>query len=147
MEDYSKAQMKVFSDIHKDVKHRLIVSKEQMSTQQHRRSSPVNIQVGESVMVKVPERNSKLAPKFVGPRLVVKRINENKFDIYDPWLNTLEVVHADRLKKTGIKLDRDLVTTARLNEATRLNNPNLQTNETESAPTNASHSYNLRSRK
>ncbi len=70
MEDYSKRQLKVLSDIHQDVRCQLLASKTAMSAQQHRRSSPVNIRVGESVMVQVPERNSKLALKFVGPRLV-----------------------------------------------------------------------------
>ncbi len=51
MEDYSKRQPKVFSDIHQDVKRRLLASKKAMSAQQNRRSSPVNIRVGESVIV------------------------------------------------------------------------------------------------
>ncbi len=71
IEDYSKRQLKVFSDIRKDVKRRLLASKTEMATHQHRRSSPVNRRVGESVMVRVPDRQSKLAPNFVGPRLVV----------------------------------------------------------------------------
>ena len=142
MEDYSKRQLKVFSDIHKDVKRRLLASKTEMSKQQHRRSAPVNIRVGESVMVKVPERNSKLAPKFVGPRLVVNQIQPHRFELFDPWLNTIEVVHSDRIKKTGAKLDLDLVTTARLDQATRLNDTSTQ-----SIPQDKpSHSYNLRSR-
>ena len=142
MEDYSRRQLKVFSDIHKDVKRRLLASKTEMSKQQHRRSAPVNIRVGESVMVKVPERNSKLAPKFVGPRLVVNQIQPHRFELFDPWLNTIEVVHSDRIKKTGAKLDLDLVTTARLDQATRLNDTSTQ-----SIPQDKpSHSYNLRSR-
>ncbi len=64
MEDYSKKQLRVLLDIHKDMKRRLLASKMEMSTQQHRRSLPVNIRVGESVMVQVPDRQSKLAPKF-----------------------------------------------------------------------------------
>ncbi len=87
-------------------------------------------------MVKVPERNSKLAPKFVGPRLVVKQLHGNKFDILDPWLNTLETVHCDRLKRTNAKPDLALVDTANLCNATRLD-----------ATTNHTHSYNLRYRK
>ena len=58
---------------------------------------------GDTVMVRVPERNSKLSPKFVGPRLVVEKVQGNKFELFDPWLNTLEVVHNDRLKKTSAK--------------------------------------------
>ncbi len=51
MEDYTKRQLKVFSAIHKDVGCRLLASKTEMSTQQHRRSSPFNIRIGESVVV------------------------------------------------------------------------------------------------
>ena len=144
MEDYSKGQLKVFSDIHRDVRRRLVASKTQMSTQQHRRSSPVNIRVGESVMVKVPERNSKLAPKFVGPRLVVKQVQPHRFELFDPWLNTVEVVHSDRIKKTGAKLDLDLVSTARLDTATRLPGTTTQHGQPQHQK---SHSYNLRSSK
>ncbi len=143
MDDYSQKQLKVFSDIHKDVKNRLLASKTEMSTQQHRRSSPVNIRVGESVMVQVPERHSKLAPKFVGPRLVVNQVQPHRFELFDPWLNTVEVVHSDRIKKTGAKVDLDLVTTARLEQATRLNNTTSQPTQQSDKP---SHSYNLRSK-
>ncbi len=70
--DYAKSQLKVLSDIHKNVKTRLLASKAAMNSQQLRRSS-VTIKVGgESVMVRVPERSSKLSVKFVRPRLVVK---------------------------------------------------------------------------
>ena len=91
-------------------------------------------------MVKVPERNSKLAPKFVGPRLVVNQIQPHRFELFDPWLNTIEVVHSDRIKKTDSKINLDLVKTARLDQATRLNDsPTQQTDK-------PSHAYNLRSR-
>ncbi len=62
--------IKMLSNIHKDVKRRFVASKMEMSTQQHRCSSPVNIRVEKSVMVKVPDKQTKLAPKFVGPCLV-----------------------------------------------------------------------------
>lgn len=142
IEDYSKRQLKVFSDIHQDVKRRLLASKTEMAIQQHRRSSPVNIRVGESVMVQVPDRQSKLAPKFVGPRLVVNQIQPHRYELFDPWLNTIEVVHSDRIKQTGVKVDLDLVTTARLDKATRLNDTHSQPAQQQDKP---SHSYNLRS--
>ena len=143
IDDYSKKQLKVFSDIHRDVKHRLLASKTQMAKQQHKSSAPVSIRVGESVMVKVPERNSKLAPKFVGPRLVVNQVKPHRFELFDPWLNTVETVHSDRLKKTGVKIDLDLVTTARLDKATRLNDTTSQRQTQDQK----SHTYNLRSSK
>ncbi len=65
-------------------------------------------------MVQVPDRQSKLAPKFFGRRLLVNQIQPHRYEFFDPWLNTIEVVHSDRIKKTGVKVDLDLVTTARL---------------------------------
>ncbi len=134
IEDYAKSQLKVFSDIHKNVKTRLLTSKAAMNSQQLRRSSPVTIEVGNSVMVRVPERSSKLSAKFVGPRLVVKQLHGNKSELLDPWLNTLKVIHSDRLKRTSAKPDLALVETVNLCDATRL--------ETDSSKL---HSYNLRS--
>ncbi len=93
-------------------------------------------------MVQVPDRYSKLAPKFVGPRVVVNQIQAHRYELFDPWLNTIEVVHNDRIKKTGVKVDLDLVTTARLDKATRLNDTSSQPAQQQDKP---SHSYNLRS--
>ena len=145
IEQYSKCQLKVFSDIHKEVQNRLFQSKAAMASQQHKRSSPVNIQVGDSVMVQSHNRTSKLDPKFLGPRLVTKQLTGNKFEILDPWLQTLEVVHSDRLKKTSAKPDLALAETVNTSDAIRLGSgtsvaPSQQT------PTNTPHTYNLRSR-
>ncbi len=134
IEDYAKSQLKVFFDIHKNVKTRLLASKAAVDSQQHRRSSPVIIKVGDSFMVRVPEKSSKLSSKFVGPRLVVKQIQGNKSQLLDPWLNTLEIIHSDRLKMTSAKPDLALVEKVNLCDATRL--------ETDSSKL---HSYNLRS--
>ncbi len=120
IEDYAKSQLKVFSDIHKNVKTRLLASKAAINSQQLRRSSPVTIKVGDSVMVR-------------GPRLVVKQLHGNKFELFDPWLNMLEVIHSDSLKRTSAKPDLALVETVNLCDATRL--------ETDSSKL---HSYNLR---
>ncbi len=46
IEDYAKSHLKVFSDIHKNVKTRLLATKAAMNSQQLRRSSPVTIKVG-----------------------------------------------------------------------------------------------------
>ncbi len=67
VEDYAKIQLKVFADIHKQVKDKLIQTSSNQSIKQHKRACPVNFQVGDSVMVQTPERHSKLDPKFDGP--------------------------------------------------------------------------------
>ncbi len=98
--DYAKCQLKVFSDIHSNVTERLQETSEAMCLQQHKRAAPVSLKVGDFVMLRVPERNSKLPPKFVGPRQVVRQLG-HKFEIYDLIFNAYEIVHADRLKKTS----------------------------------------------
>ena len=39
----------------------------------------------------------------MGQRLIVQQLKGNKFEIRIPWLNTLDVVHYDRLKRTNAK--------------------------------------------
>ncbi len=72
-----------------------------MCFHQHKRAAQVSLKVGDFVMLRVPERNSKLSPKFVGPRQIVRQLGCHKFEIYDLIFNANEIVHADRLKKTS----------------------------------------------
>ena len=141
VDDYVSAQRKVFSDIHRQVKERLQDSKSKMSAKQHKVSEPVTLQVGDSVMVRVPDRHSKLSPNFVGPRLVVTKLSGNKFEILDPLLNTLEIIHSDRLKRTQVKAEPELARTAHVADATHLNS--APSNDPTHTPT---HTYNLRKR-
>ncbi len=71
IEDYGKSQLKVFSDIHNNVETRLLASKAAMNSQQLRRSSPVTIKVGDSVMVRVPERSSKLSSRLLNNCMII----------------------------------------------------------------------------
>ncbi|MPC13347.1 hypothetical protein E2C01_006079 [Portunus trituberculatus] len=71
-----------------------------MMQQQHKRAAPITFKVGDMVMVQAPPRESKLSPKFMDLRLIVSEGNGNKFAVFDPALNTVEMVHSDRLKKT-----------------------------------------------
>ena len=86
-------------------------------------------------MIRVPERNSKLSPKFVVPRLIVQQLKDDMYEILDPWLNKLDMVHTDKLKRTSAKPELTLVDTARKCTATRLDHTKL--------PNNSSHTYNL----
>ncbi len=72
VDDYAKSQLKVFSDIHSNVRERLQETSEALCLQQHKRAAPVSLKVGDFVMLRVPERNSKLSPKFAGPRQSVR---------------------------------------------------------------------------
>ena len=138
VDDYGRSQLKVFSDIHREVKQKLQESKTAMSVKQHKHAQPVELQAGDSVMVQIPERRSKLSPKFTGPRLIIKKLHGNKFEVFDPMLNTLDVVHCDRLKPTKVKTNLTLAKAAHLAEAVRRTPPPIQSTNT--------HTYNLRSR-
>ncbi len=74
IDDYAKCQLKVFSDIHCNVRERLQETSEAMCLQQHKRAAPVSLKVGDFVMLRVPDRNSKLSTKFVGPRQIVRPV-------------------------------------------------------------------------
>ncbi len=74
VDDYSKSQLKVFSDIHSNVRERLQETSEAMCLQQHKRAATVSLKIGNFVMLRVPERNSKLSPKFVGPHQIVRQL-------------------------------------------------------------------------
>ncbi len=61
-------------------------------------------------MVQVPERESKLSPKFLGPLSVIHKLEGNKFVIWDPSTRTSETVHANRLKPTkAVPADNELL--------------------------------------
>ncbi len=81
IDDYAKCQLRVFSDIHSNVRERLQETSEAMCLQQHKRDAPVSLKVGDFVILWVPERNSKLSPKFVGPRQIVRQIGSHKFEL------------------------------------------------------------------
>ena len=100
IDNYVDQHLQVFAKIHKKVRGNLMASRAEMMAQQHKRATPVTLKVGDAVMVQVPTRDSKLAPKFVGPRLIVREGNGNKFEVFDPFLNTVDTIHCDRLKKT-----------------------------------------------
>ncbi len=112
-----------------------------MCEQQHRRASPVTLQVGDSVMVRVAEIGSKLSPKFVGPRRVTQYLGGHKFEVTNHLSNTHEIVHSDRLKKTGAQPEQLSVNVPPAEPAKACNAARL-TNTCASYPP---HSYNLHS--
>ncbi|MPC43219.1 hypothetical protein E2C01_036859 [Portunus trituberculatus] len=134
---YSSQHLRVFTDIHKKVKDNLLASRNEMMQQQHMRAAPITFKIGDTVMVQAPPRESKLFPKFMGPRLIVSEGNGTKFAVFEPALNTVEMVHSDRLKKTKAS-DPAFDSHACLPS----NPPPTPANLPTSHPT---HSYNLRS--
>ncbi len=73
IDDYVKSQLKVFSDIHSNVRERLQETSEAMCLQLHKRADPVSLKVGDFVMLLEPQRNSKLSPKFMGSCQTARR--------------------------------------------------------------------------
>ncbi len=100
-DDYSKFQLHFFQTIHNSVREKLKASREEMLRKQHSQATPVNLDVGDSVMKRAPDRSCKLTPKFSGPFLLTAKLHGNKFKILDPNTNVSEVVHVDRLKKVS----------------------------------------------
>ncbi len=72
IDDYAKCQLEVFSDIHSNIRERLQETSEAMCLQQHKRAVQVSLKVCDFLMLQVPDRNSKLSPKFMGPRQIVR---------------------------------------------------------------------------
>ncbi len=105
VDDYVKQHMHVFKGIHAKFLSRLQASRAEMMARQHKRATPVTIQVGDTVKVRHPDRTSKLSPKFSGPCSVVRQLHGNKFEVHDPLLNTAEIVHSDRLVKTNDQIN------------------------------------------
>ncbi len=138
VDNYLDQHLHMSAKIHRKVRERLQASRAEMMAQQHKRATPINIQKGDTVMVQVPMRNSKLAPKFVGPRQVVGERQGNKFEVWDPYLDVTEVIHSDRLKKTRA-IDLKLTTDAYVPKNPPSSSPS-------SNNTNIQHRYNLRSR-
>ena len=136
IDDYLAQHVNVSAKIHRKVREQLQASRAEMMAQQHKHAIPINIRKGDTVMVQVPTRDSKLAPKFVGPRLVVGQKQGNKFEVWDPLLDVREVMHSDRLKKTHAT-DPKLTNNAYV----PMDSSSPPTNHT-----NPKHQYNLRSR-
>ena len=100
-DDYAKTQMSVFQNIHKEVRNQLSASRAEMIYKQNKESELPSIDVGDVVMIKSPERSSKLSPKFYGPFQVLKKEYGNKYQIWNNIAKASEIVHVDRLKKVS----------------------------------------------
>ncbi len=74
----------------------------------------------------------------MGPRLIVRESHGNKFEVLDPYLNAVETVHSDRLKKTKAS---DPILDKYIHEPSTLP---LQSSPTP-PPSHSTHQYNLRS--
>ncbi len=140
-EDYSKVQLKIFGNIHKQVKDKLLQSSTARSLKQHKRACPVSFEVGDSVIVQTPERHTKLDPKFKGPYQIVQDLGGHKFQIFDSDKGELTTVHSDRLKKTSAEAPAYVP----LSDISP-DSPLLPAASDDTPPQTTSHQYNLRPR-
>ncbi len=102
VDDYAKKQLNVFTSIHTSVRENLQAPRAEMMHRQHQRAHGFIIDIGDSVMKNLPERQSKIAPKFSGPYFVLEKVLRNKFKLLDPKNNVTEIVHLDRLKRVHL---------------------------------------------
>ena len=144
VDDYVSCQRLVFKDIYQAVQENLTTSKRKMQQQQHKLATPVAVKAGDWVMTKCPERQSKLSPKFTGPRLVQRCVSGNKFELLDPYLGTTEIVHSDRLKLTDAHPEK--FDSKGFNQHEHVHaKPSTTTNQMQSQNLHQ-HTYNLRPR-
>ena len=104
VDDYAKQQIHAFQRVHQSVRENLVASREEMIHKQHAQAKLITIAVGDSVMKRCPDRQSKLSPKFSGPYTVISALRNNKFKIWDPNTHTSEYIHVDRLKKVHLPI-------------------------------------------
>ncbi len=75
-----------------------------MTQRQHAKATPVSFAINDVVFKSAPEHQSKLHSKFSGPYLIQDKLQVNKFKIFYPSAQSPEVVHADRLKKSDVRV-------------------------------------------
>ena len=88
-------------------------------------------------MALASERRSKLSPKFIGPRVIVKQLHGNKFEVLDPLTNTTQNIHNDHLKRTETPIPTNIPA------RTQTQSLSIADDSRKSSPT---HSYFLRTR-
>lgn len=102
MDDYSVRQLQVFNSIHCEVRKYLEASRHEMMLKQHAKAAKIEAAVGDTVMIKSPERVSKLTPKFLGPFTITKLAHGNEIDVKHISTGKEETVHVDRCKKITV---------------------------------------------
>ncbi len=85
-------------------------TKAEMAIKQQKRATPVNIKLGDHVMIQHPERKSKFSHTFIGLYRVVRYVHGNKFEVMEPNSNVTFVVHSVRLKSVQISSASPMVT-------------------------------------
>ena len=139
VENFAKVMLSSFQRIHQSVKVHLRSSNSQALARQHSAARPVKFQVGDIVLLVNLTRDSKLAPRNLGPYRIIAR-SGNKFTIRDFDTHEEITVHASHLRKASPDLipasphDETSVSSSRHNPRGKFPSP-------------PSHPYSTRSRK
>ena len=98
-EDYVKSQRAVFQRIHQSVRSHLQQTKNREVDRQHKSARPVKFTIGDIVFLINPVRESKLAPKHLGPFRIMEQ-KGNTFTILDLATHDERRVHASHIRRT-----------------------------------------------
>ena len=128
MDQYHEVQMRVFRDIHNQVRENLEASRGEMIAKANKNLKAPPFLPGDTVMVKEPERKSKLAPRYKGPYVILER-KKQKYLLSDDVSKKEKWVHADLLKLGG-NLSRPPQPDTVMDTTQTPTTPDLSTNNT-----------------
>jgi len=106
-DNYAKVQLSAFQRIHQAVRDHLSSSNSQAKLRQHRNARSIKFDVGDIVFLLNFMRDSKLAPKHLGPFRVLEK-HGNKCVIRDLATHTESTVHASNLRKIPLPSPQDI---------------------------------------
>ena len=106
VENFAKVLVTSFQRIHQSVKTRLQSSNSEITARQHNSARQIKFQIGDVVLLLNPARDSKLAPRNLGPYRIIARAG-NKFTIRDLDTHEESTVHASNLRKASPDLPSD----------------------------------------
>ncbi len=87
IDNYVEQQLHVFANIHNKIHEKSQTFRVEIMAKQHKKAARIIIKKGD-VMVRLPDRNSKLSPMSTGPCYVVRNQPGNEYEVYDPVLTT-----------------------------------------------------------
>ena len=139
-DNFEKAHIKMFQEIHHKIQTNLAASKENMIQKFNKKAKEVKIEEGDLVFQIIHERENKLSPKFKGPFRVIKR-KQNSLQLLCLTTSSVTNAHVDNVKKVSRFLYPHTDDTSTKTQQT------LPSNEkNESLPQKSTHPMALRSK-
>ena len=109
--DYAKVQLSYFQRIHQAVRTHIQFSNSQCIARQHNKSRPIKLEVGDIVYLLNFSRDSKLAPKHLGPFRIIAKAG-NKCTVRNLESFKESEVHVSNLRKASLRPDTDILAAA-----------------------------------